>query len=433
MKIFNHTLHIKKIRLTIFLTITAIILLLVSLKPEVTLTTPSARVWDAQVIDTMKYSRDVSREKLNDPTFDVEIDRQVKDIAETGATHVAIATPYDDEFLPILKRWVKAARKHNLHVWFRGNFSGWEKWFDYAPITRTEHIEKTKKFITENPDLFVDGDMFSACPECENGGPGDPRMNGDAAGHKKFLIDSYKTSKDAFEEIRKDVPSNFMSMNGDVAKLIMDPETTKALDGMVTIDHYVGTPEKLLNDVNEYAKNSGGQVFLGEFGVPIPDINGEMTEKQQADWIRDAGRLLSTSPHVAGMSYWVNRGGSTAIWNDKGKPKEAVKALREIYMPAFVTIKITNEAGEAISNAIIDNGITSIISDKNGMVYYPHMVDTQNIQVRANSYRSKEIELNSKNTAYNIMLSKTNESFIFKIKKLIRGSLPFLNSPIPLN
>lgn len=433
MKVFNHTLHIKKLRLTIFLTFAAAIILLVSLKHEVTLATPSARIWDAQVVDTMKYSRDVSREKLNDPTFDVEINRQVKDIAGTGATHVAIATPYDDEFLPILKRWVKAARQEKLHVWFRGNFSGWEEWFDYPSITREEHIEKTKKFITENPDLFEDGDMFSACPECENGGPGDPRMNGDAQGHKKFLVDSYIASKTAFKEIGKDVPSNFMSMNGDVARLIMDPETTKALDGMVTIDHYVGTPEQLLKDVNEYAKNSGGQIFLGEFGVPIPDINGEMTEKEQADWIRDAGRLLSTSPHVAGMSYWVNRGGSTAIWDDEGKPKEAVVALTEMYLPKFVTLRVTNEAGESIPNAIIDNGITSIISDKKGMVYYPHIVDTQTVQVTANSYKSKEAELNTKNNTYSIVLPKTNESFFFKLKKLIRSALPFLNSPIPLN
>ena len=46
----------------------------------------------------MKYSRDLSREKLKDPSFDVVIDKQVKAIAETGATHVAISTPYDEEF-----------------------------------------------------------------------------------------------------------------------------------------------------------------------------------------------------------------------------------------------------------------------------------------------------------------------------------------------
>ena len=82
----------------------------------------------------MKYSRDLAREKLDDPSFDKIIDKQMADISATGANYVAIGTPYDAEFIPMLKRWVASARKHNLHVWFRGNFSGWEEWFDYPKI-----------------------------------------------------------------------------------------------------------------------------------------------------------------------------------------------------------------------------------------------------------------------------------------------------------
>src|SRR3972149_11347222 len=93
------------------------------------------RFFQVQSIDTMKYSRDVAREKLKDFSYDKEIETQVKNIAETGASHVAIATPYDDEFLPFLRRWVKAAREKGLNVWFRGNFSGWENWFDYEKFT----------------------------------------------------------------------------------------------------------------------------------------------------------------------------------------------------------------------------------------------------------------------------------------------------------
>ena len=101
--------------------------------------------WSVRSIDTMKYSRDLSRQKLQDPRFDSVIDSQVSAIANTGATHVAIDTPYDPEFLPLLKRWVAAARKYNLHVWFRGNFSGWEQWFGYSKIDRKTHLEKTKE------------------------------------------------------------------------------------------------------------------------------------------------------------------------------------------------------------------------------------------------------------------------------------------------
>src|SRR3990167_6868062 len=87
------------------------------------------RVWQVKSIDTMKYSRDLSGAKLNDPTFDQIIDKQVKAIKGAGASYVAIGTPYDEKFIPILSRWVSSARKNGLSVWFRGNFSGWEGGF----------------------------------------------------------------------------------------------------------------------------------------------------------------------------------------------------------------------------------------------------------------------------------------------------------------
>jgi hypothetical protein len=211
----------------------------------------------------MKYSRDVSREKLNDPSFDRVINQQIKQIAGTGATHVGIATPYDEEFYPILKRWVDSARLYNLKVWFRGNWSGWEGWFEYPKITREEHIKKTQDFIKKHQDIFVDGDVFSPCPECENGGPGDPRRTGDVEGHRKFIVTEYKATKDAFRRINKNVASNFNSMNGDVARVIMDKKTTKAMDGIVTIDHYVGTPKKLVSDIGQISRSSGGKNSVG--------------------------------------------------------------------------------------------------------------------------------------------------------------------------
>jgi hypothetical protein len=82
------------------------------------------RFFKIQAIDTMKYSRDKAREGLSDEV----IESQVRAIKESGATHVALGTPYDPEFVPFMKKWVTAARKYGLLVWFRGNASGWEKW-----------------------------------------------------------------------------------------------------------------------------------------------------------------------------------------------------------------------------------------------------------------------------------------------------------------
>ncbi len=108
------------------------------------------KYWEVQSIDTVKYSRDLAREKLNDQEFEKDIDKQVELIALTGATHIGIGTPYDEEFVPFLRKWVRAARKYGLKVWFRGNLSGWEEWFGYERITREEHTEKVLAFIKNN-------------------------------------------------------------------------------------------------------------------------------------------------------------------------------------------------------------------------------------------------------------------------------------------
>ncbi len=115
-----------------------------------------SKIFTVQSIDTMKYSRDKARITLKDPSFNQEIKTQIKLIAETGANYVAIDTPYDLEFIPVLKRWVDAAHEQGLSVWFRGNLSGWESWFGYNRIDSKEHarlldiIFKTKyKFISK--------------------------------------------------------------------------------------------------------------------------------------------------------------------------------------------------------------------------------------------------------------------------------------------
>lgn len=290
------------------------------------------RVWQIKSVDTMKYSRDPSAAKLNDPTFDAVIERQVKDIAGLGATHVAIATPYDEIFLPILTRWVKTARRNNLKVWFRGNFSGWEGWFgEDAGLSREGHLAKTREFIKNNKDLFVDGDAFSACPECENGGSGDPRQTGDVSGFRKFMISEYRACEEEFKNIGKDITCNLASMNLDVAKLVMDRETAKAMGGVVAIDHYVKSPDKLASDIVDLVKQTGAKVFLGEFGAPIPDIHGKMTDEEQAKWIEDALGKVSKDKEVIGLNYWTSFGGSTEIFDDKGNAKPAAGILTKYF------------------------------------------------------------------------------------------------------
>lgn len=327
---------------------------------------PDEKTWVIQSIDTMKYSRDLARAKLNDDDFSQVIDTQVRNIAETGANYVAIDTPYDQEFLPMLSRWVLAARKYNLHVWFRGNFSGWENWFGYPRITRAQHMEKTQSFILDHPDIFEDGDIFSACPECENGGPGDPRHTGDVSGFRNFIITEYALAQGAFEEIGKKVSANYYPMNADVAKLVMDKQTTLSMGGVVVVDHYVNSPETLVDDIRKIQEKTGGKIVLGEFGAPIPGIHGKMTEPQQAQWIESVLGKLITVSWVDGVNYWSNAGGTTGIWDKDGKAFSAVPIIKKYFKPEIVFGIVTDERNYPISGARVSFLGKEVISRDNG-------------------------------------------------------------------
>lgn len=308
----------------------------------------------------------MARDQGKTEEFKSVIETQTKQIAGTGATHIAIATPYDDEFVPFLTEWVNSARKHNLKVWFRGNFSGWEEWFSYPRITREKHTELVIKFIAENPSLFEDGDVFSSCPECENGGPGDPRETGDVEEYRKFLISEYQATQEAFKAIDKKIIANYFSMNGDVAELIMDKDTTAQLGGIVTIDHYVLTPERLNNDINKIAEQSGGKVVLGEFGAPIPDIHGDLTEKEQEEWLSELFELISQNKNVIGVNYWTAHGSSTELWTEEDRARLAVGTVRKYFTPSNVHGVVSDNIGRKLSDVSVSIDGYSVKTSKHG-------------------------------------------------------------------
>jgi len=374
--------------------------------------------WEVQSIDSVKYSRDVAREKAKDTSFDQTIDKQVSAIVSTGATHIAIGTPYDKEFIPFLTRWVITARKYNLKVWFRGNMSGWEGWFGYKKISRDEHIKQIQEFILGNGALFEEGDIFSACPECENGGPGDPRSTGDVKGHRQFLIDEYKITNDSFRKIGKNVRSNFVPMNGDVAYLVMDKQTTRDLGGIVVIDHYVKNPSELATDIEKIAEKSGGKVVLGEFGAPIPDLNGSLTEEQQAIWINEALTGLSEISELSGVNYWVGFGGTTALWKSGYSEKPAVKVLRSFFKPEVISGRVNNEIGKPVGGAKVSLGIKTQISNKDGTFTIPYISDKYTLKIEASGYKTQEFEI-GKNQDLEVVVKKENEDIIFRIWKFL--------------
>ncbi len=291
----------------------------------------SGRVWRVKSIDTMKDSRDKARIKFKEQSFDLEINRQMGLISKTGATHVAVDTPYDQEFVPYLKRWVNFARQYNLKVWFRGNFSSWEGWFGYEKnLNRDGHIEKLKQFIGSNADLFEDGDIFTACPECENGGPGDPRYNTDIDGFRTFMTSERRVMDEEFAKTGKKVNTNYTSMNLDVAKLVFDKKTLSEMDNLIVVDHYTRKPEDFVDQIVELKNSTKAQIILGELGAPILHIHGEMDEEEQSRWIERVLSLISEQESIVGVNWWVGFGGESAIFSDLGE-KKAQSILEKYY------------------------------------------------------------------------------------------------------
>lgn len=374
--------------------------------------------WSIQSIDTMKYSRDLAREGMSNPLFEKIIESQVKEITYSGATHIAIGTPYDDEFIPFLKKWVSAARNNNLNVWFRGNFSGWEGWFDYPQITANDRKVKIKDFIMKNSGLFEEGDIFTSCTECENGQIGDPRQTGKVSEYRQFLIQEYESASGAFSEINKNVKTGFFSMNADVARLVMDEETTDKLGDVVVIDHYVKDPEKLAQDIKEISEKSGGKLVLGEFGVPIPDIHGEMNDKEQSDWIANALSYLAKEPKLSGVNYWVSFGGTTAIWDNGGIEKPAVVVLKSYFSPSVLTGKVTNEIGKPVVNAMIIADTKEAYTGQDGDFEILQNPTLESVIIKARTYKEKAIYVGEIDKG-EIILEKEKEGLFFKYYKFV--------------
>lgn len=409
----NQPLPIKN-SLWLFLPVILVVLLVIFLPGAKAKSEDPTKYWDIRSVDTMKYSRDTAGSKLNDPSFDIEIQTQVQNIATSGANYVAIATPYDEQFYPFLERWVKAARVNHLHVWFRGNFSAWEGWFGYKRgMSLEDHTKKSVEFIKKHPDLFEDGDIFSSCPECENGSFGDPRQTGKVTEYRQFIISETEATKQAFQDINKNVPTNYWSMNLDVAKVIMNPETAQKLGGVVVIDHYVNKPEKLVSDADDLAKKTGAKIMLGEFGAPIPDINGNMTERQQADFLEQALNLASKSQSIIGLNYWVSKGGSTAIWDDSNNPKESVSILSHYYDPTIVGGFIQDEFGKPVDGVIISNSEKQTVSKDGSFII---LDDGSDLTLKKDGYEDGVMVPSIASESGQITLIKKDKSWMDNIR-----------------
>lgn len=381
-------------------------------------------LWNVQSIDTMKLSRDSVKDTH------VDIASWVKKVADLHANYIAIDTPYDEEFYPVLKKWVTEARKNNLHVWFRGNFSGWEGWFNYPKLQSVDqHYKLTQTFIIKHPDIFLDGDIYTPAPEPENGIIGDPRISDKKAKEfNTFLITSYTTCLNAMTIIHKHVACGYFSVNGDIAHDILTKETVNIL-GEVVIDHYVNNVTEMTDEVDYLYQKFNKPIIIGEFGAPLDDINGQMDEKQQAEFVRTILQsLYIRKTYIQGFNYWVINGGSTELFTTSGGQKQVATVLKNYFNPETVSGAVQDGAGASIKNIIVNAWTNNTKTDKNG--YFSFLIPrgtALTISINDKKYKQYSHTLLSNQNITNITLQSVKSTASFNFLEILNTFLSFFS------
>ncbi|MCR4263120.1 MAG: carboxypeptidase-like regulatory domain-containing protein [Candidatus Roizmanbacteria bacterium] len=350
-------------------------------------------LWPYECVDTMKTSRDKARSWQDSDALNNHIESQMQAIVDMGGNCVALDTPYDEEFLPHLKKWVSAARSHDLHIWYRGNFSSWEGWFGYpSGMTADEHVRRTTQFIIENSDLFEDGDIFTPSPEAENGGPFNQVEPDEYEAFRAYLMREHTEAQKAFEMINKKVTTNWLSMNGGLARRMLDQETADGLSNVVSLDHYIKTPEEMGEYIDYFSENLKSRVVIGEWGAPIPQINGTMDESEQAQFIESLlWEMYIQRKHIDGINYWVLYDGSTSLTEQNGEYREAMYEIQNYFKPGSIEGIVKNELDDPLHNVRIklQRGGEEVLTDEKGVFIIPVPAGEHELTFQHEDYKEK--------------------------------------------
>lgn len=391
---------------------------------------PAATLWQYQCIDTMKDSRDNARNWSNRTDLIPLVTKEISAIKSLGANCVSVGTPYDDEFGAYLRVWVDQAHKQGLKIWFRGNLAGWEGWFSYPLLSGvSEHHEKIKHFILSHPSYFNDGDIFTPAPEPEAGKIiGDPR-NSESQKREflDFLVDSYDNCVSSFELIDVKAVCGFFSTNGDIAKHILTPETVAKIGNVVVVDHYVSDPSVLVSDLVNLQEKFKTKIMLGEFGAPIPDLNGNMSQSQQADFINTVFKgLVEHRDFMLGANYWVLTDGSSALYGPNLTPREAAAVVKNYYIPASIKGAVTDTQGKKLSGVQVklENGPEKVNTDENGQYSITAPPGQAQITVEREAYKSESTlvtAVSGKEISKNFTLQAKNLGWWGKVLDFVKG------------
>ena len=211
--------------------------------------------------------------------------------------------------------------------------------------------------------------------------------------------------------------SHELTMNGDVAELVMDEGTTNSLGNLVVIDHYVGSTDKLASDIEKIAAKSKGKVMLGEFGAPIANIHADFNEREQSVWIKEALSEISDIPELLGVNYWTSFGGSTRLWDSDYRERLAVETVRSFYKPKVLAGKVLDERGYPVKTAYVIEGKKEAATSNKGDFRIPIISENSVMTITAEGFVTQKYTTRGEDEV-TIILIKEKEGILLRIKKL---------------
>ena len=185
--------------------------------------------------------------------------------------------------------------------------------------------------------------------------------------------------------------------------------------------------------IDYFGQNFGAKVLLGEFGAPIPDINGPMKESEQAKFIDDIFHLLyKKKDNVEGINYWVLSNGSTKLLNDDGSPRQVVEIVKNYFIPGRIRGVVTNSLGERLKEipVVTNEGYNSSVTDRFGAYTLVIPAGKAEVTIGGNGYKTvtKKFELTRDSEAtFDVTLEPEESNPLYRFRLWISDSLEFLH------
>lgn len=257
-------------------------------------------------IDGMKLQKDNCTSQPTDAT----IAKIVASYKLLNVNYVAMSVPMN--FPDYALRWCNAIHNAGLGVIFRSTWNEIEGLYgatkqvgtNRPPDTINYWINKTKTFITSNPGLFKDGDLWAPLPErTENifqdstsflPGP----LPDNYAVFFNGLVDA---SVQAFTQLGIAVKCGFTANNWTEVNSGWIPQSLFDKAGITAVDHYgsTHTTDEMYNDLKAVYTKHGKKVFEQEWGNYW---NGGSVADAQAMF--DVFTRLNDEGILVGFNYW---------------------------------------------------------------------------------------------------------------------------------